>query len=149
MLWLTTDFYPVFIPLGVIGFYRYLWYFIKLTAYFFYRPIKPRENPTYLPERDVTTIVPTIDAGEEFVEAAHSWLANNPREIIIVTEEKMLKPLLELARNVDPKRIRVLTVPKANKRAQMVQGVKACETEILVFADDDAIWKVNIDKCCI
>ncbi|KAG0080330.1 hypothetical protein BGZ93_004650 [Podila epicladia] len=140
MLQLTKDTFAVFIPLGLVGFYRYLWFTIKLFAYFFYQPMKPKDNPTYRPEYDVTIVVPTIDAGEEFKEAAHSWLVNNPKEIIIITETKMREPLQELANSVDPSRIRVLTVPKANKRLQMVEGIRNTTSEIVVFADDDAIW---------
>ncbi|ORY01102.1 hypothetical protein K493DRAFT_298565 [Basidiobolus meristosporus CBS 931.73] len=140
MLYLTADFFPVFIPFGIIGLYRYLWYFIKLAAYFVYQPKRPLENPTYRADQDVTIVVPTIDAGEEFKEAAHSWLANNPKEILIITEEKMLEPLQQLADSVDPTRIKVFTVPRANKRLQMVEGIRHTTTEILVFADDDAIW---------
>jgi cellulose synthase/poly-beta-1,6-N-acetylglucosamine synthase-like glycosyltransferase len=143
MLYLTKDLFPVFVPLGIIGFYRYLWFAIKLLAYFFYRPMQPKENPTYRAEYDVTIIVPTIDAGEEFKEAAHSWLVNNPKEIIIITETKMKDALQELANSVDPTRIRVLTVPKANKRLQMVEGIRNATSEIIVFADDDAIWGPN------
>src|SRR5690554_4076806 len=129
MLYLTRDLFPVFVPLGVIGFYRYLWFAIKLLAYFFYRPMMPKANPTYRSEYDVTIIVPTIDAGEEFKEAAYSWLANNPKEIIIITETKMKDALQELANSVDPTRIRVLTVPKANKRLQMVEGIRNTTSE--------------------
>ncbi|KAF9285047.1 hypothetical protein BGZ68_004183 [Mortierella alpina] len=140
MLYLTKDLFPVFVPLGVVGFYRYLWFAIKLLAYFFYRPMMPKSSPTYRAEYDVTIVVPTIDAGEEFKEAAHSWLVNNPKEIIIITETKMKDALQELANSVDPSRIRVLTVPKANKRLQMVEGIRNTTSEIIVFADDDAIW---------
>ena len=84
--------------------------------------------------------MPTIDADETFKEAADSWLAGNPKEIIIVTEEKMLGPVQELANAVDPSRIRVLTVPFANKRLQMSHGIKNTTTDIIVFADDDTIW---------
>lgn len=52
----------------------------------------------------------------------------------------MLGPLQELANAVDPERIRVLTVPFANKRLQMAHGIKNTTTDIIVFADDDAIW---------
>ncbi|ORY93929.1 polysaccharide synthase [Syncephalastrum racemosum] len=143
MLYLTNDLgmLPFFLPLGVIGFYRYLWYFIRVIAWLVYKPRRPKANPTYRPEEDVTIIVPTIDAGEEFKIAARSWLACKPKEIIIITETNMRGPLQELADEVDPQRIRVRTVPKANKRLQMVEGVNATTTEILVFADDDAIWK--------
>ncbi|KAJ2984757.1 hypothetical protein NUW54_g10392 [Trametes sanguinea] len=140
MLRLTSDHFPVFVPFGVIGFYRYLWYLIRIAASLTYRPVPLPENPTYIAEEDVTIIVPTIDAGEEFKEAAHSWLVGKPKEILIITEEKMLGPLQELANAVDPERIRVLTVPFANKRLQMSHGIKNTTTDIIVFADDDAIW---------
>ncbi|KAI8884776.1 glycosyltransferase family 2 protein [Backusella circina FSU 941] len=143
MLYLTDDLglLPFFLPLGIIGFYRYLWYFIKVLAWIIYVPIQPKTNPTYTASEDVTIVVPTIDAGEEFKIAARSWLACNPKEIIIITETKMREPLQALADEVDPSKIKILTVSKANKRLQMVAGVNATKTEILVFADDDAIWK--------
>ncbi|KAI9314593.1 glycosyltransferase like family 2-domain-containing protein [Dichotomocladium elegans] len=143
MLYLTNDLgmLPFFLPLGIIGAYRYLWYLIRIIAWLTYQPRRPKANPTYIADKDVTIIVPTIDAGEEFKIAARSWLACRPKEIIIITETKMLGPLQQLANEVDPERIRVLTVPKANKRLQMVAGINATTTEILVFADDDAIWK--------
>ncbi|RUS34745.1 nucleotide-diphospho-sugar transferase [Jimgerdemannia flammicorona] len=142
MLYLTNDdqLLPFFLPLGIIGFFRYLWFFIKVTAWFFYRPVLPKANPTYSPD-DVTIIVPTIDAGEEFKIAARSWMANDPHEILIITEKRMRGPLQQLADEVNPDKIRVLTVSRANKRLQMTEGINNCNTEIIVFADDDAIWK--------
>lgn len=200
---LTSDRLPVFIPLGVIGFYRYLWYIIRLLASIAYRPIPVPAHPTYFAEEDVTVscnhraakqlqahkqpqvIVPTIDSDDSFAEAAQSWLANNPREVIIVTEESVRTALERLAREVDgpyvdpevrdgstvgpgssphgthefsdptrmtqmddepgsgPQkrgRIRVLTVPQANKRLQMAAGIRATRTDLIVFADDDALW---------
>ena len=122
------------------SFYRYLWYLIRIAAAATYRPVPLPDNPTYIPSEDVTIIVPTIDAGEEFKDAARSWLVGNPKEVLIITEEKMLGPLQDLANQVDAERIRVLTVPFANKRLQMSHGIKNTTTDIIVFADDDAIW---------
>ncbi|KAF9041715.1 putative polysaccharide synthase [Hymenopellis radicata] len=141
MLYLTSDDFPIFVPFGLIGFYRYFWYIIRISASLAYRPVPLPTNPTYTPSEDVTIIVPTIDAGPEFIAAARSWLAGSPpKEIIIVTEERMLEPLRALAEEVDKERIKVLTVPFANKRLQMAAGIKAAQTDILVFADDDALW---------
>ena len=120
-----------------------MWYFIRIIASWAYRPVPLPEHPTYIASEDVTIIVPTIDAGEEFREAAHSWLVGNPKEILIITEEKMRGPLQELADSVDPERIRVLTVPYANKRLQMAHGIKNTTTDIIVFADDDAIYEAS------
>ncbi|CAO3627046.1 unnamed protein product [Cunninghamella echinulata] len=140
MLYLTADFFPIFVPLGVIGFYRYLVFFIKLCAWCVYRPIRPTSNPVYQAKHDVTIVVPTIDAGEEFREAAYSWLACDPKEIIIITEACMMEPMITLAQSIHPTKIKVISVPQANKRIQMVEGIKNTTTDILVFADDDAIW---------
>ena len=54
----------------------------------------------------------------------------------------MQEPLEQLAIRVDGVngRIKVLTVPAANKRKQMAEGIKATQTDIIVFADDDALW---------
>ena len=48
------------------SFYRYLWFVIRLLARAAYRPIPLPQSPTYVANEDVTIIVPTIDAGEEF-----------------------------------------------------------------------------------
>ncbi|KAH9823252.1 family 2 glycosyltransferase [Melampsora americana] len=141
MLYLTSDQLPVFIPLGLIGCYRYLWYIIRILASICYQPIPIPDDPTYLAEEDVTIIVPTIDADDSFADAARSWLANNPREIIIVTETSVATALEKLAiENPKKGRIRVITVPKANKRLQMSAGIRETKTDIIVFADDDALW---------
>lgn len=113
---------------------------IRLLAMWVYKPVPLPMHPTYVAGEDVTIIVPTIDAGEEFKEAAHSWLVGNPKEILIITEERMVGPLQELANAVNPDKIRVLTVPFANKRLQMSHGIRNTTTDIIVFADDDAIW---------
>ena len=61
----------------------------------------------------------------------------------------MRGPLQELADSVDPSRIRVTTVPFANKRLQMSHGIKATTTDIIVFADDDAIWPPTLLQYCL
>lgn len=87
-------------------------------------------------------IVPTIDADDGFLEASQTWLVGNPKEIIIVTAEHMREALEEFAIKMDGRngRVRVITVPQANKRRQMAEGIKATQTDIIVFADDDALW---------
>lgn len=58
----------------------------------------------------------------------------------------MRGPLEQLAIRVDGVngRIRILTVAQANKRRQMAEGIKATTTDIIVFADDDALWPATM-----
>jgi hypothetical protein len=90
-----------------------------MIAYLLYKPILPvKQNPKFTCKRDVTIIVPTIDHGDEIKEAISTWMRSNPYEIIFVTIESNKKALEDLSRAVDPHLniIRVITVPKGNKR---------------------------------
>ncbi|RDB16249.1 hypothetical protein Hypma_002986, partial [Hypsizygus marmoreus] len=77
MLYSTSEYFPIFIPFGVIG-------------YVLLKIVPLLENPTCITSRDVTIIVPTIRAGEEFNDAANNWLIGNFKEIDIIREEVML-----------------------------------------------------------
>jgi hypothetical protein len=151
----NTRLIPVFIPLGFIGLYRWIWFIVKsisqpfvntlVIAYFLYRPIRPRPNMKYT-SRHATVLVPTIDSGEEIKAAIKSWLRSDPYEIIFITTPVAEQALWKLARSVDPKgeKVRVITVKHPNKRNQMVAGLNQVKTPITIFADDDVIWPSNM-----
>ncbi|GAA6012857.1 hypothetical protein JCM11491_006203 [Sporobolomyces phaffii] len=148
------------LPLGLIGVFRYLWFVIRLLAAWSYKPIPIPKKPTYFPQEDVTIVVPTIDSDAHFLTAMRSWLVGQPYEIIIITTFAVLPALQQLADEMNREdaeknpemykdgtlgrdgngRVRVFGVDKANKRKQMVEGIKRTETDIIVFADDDAMW---------
>ncbi|KAJ3129009.1 hypothetical protein HK098_002860 [Nowakowskiella sp. JEL0407] len=142
MFYLTNEQLPFYLPLGFIGLYRWFWFLIRILGYCLYKPTKPRNHPRYVPSRDVTIVVPTIDSGDEIKLAVRSWLKSDPFEIIFVTTGVAENELNQLAREVDPsgEKIRVITIEKPNKRNQMVAGINQVKTEIVVFADDDVIW---------
>ncbi|KAI8811507.1 nucleotide-diphospho-sugar transferase, partial [Cladochytrium replicatum] len=148
MFYLTREQLPFFLPLGFIGVYRWFWFLIRLLAFALYKPLQPRRHPRFKPQRDVTIVVPTIDSGDEIKLALRSWLANDPFEVIFVTIPKAKPAIDALVRDVDPNgnRIRVVTVPRGNKRNQMVKGINHCRTDILVFCDDDVIWPPTMLK---
>ncbi|MCE2996498.1 MAG: glycosyltransferase [Flammeovirgaceae bacterium] len=137
--------FPFLIPLGIIGFWRWLLFGVRVLFWLLYRPIPPKKNndgssANKFKSSDVTIIVPTIDNGEEFLEAAKYWKINRPHEIIIVTSDKMKSEMAKTCDSIDPDLFRVLSVPKPNKRVQMCVGVNAATTPIVALSDDDAIW---------
>lgn len=119
------------------------------------RPIALPEEPDYIPERDVTLVVPTIDFTEDLLVALRSWLDNKPKKIVLVTSSAYvedLEALLEkagLGEEEDGK-IEVLATDRPNKRKQMVLGIPHASkndtsaTSIVVFADDDAYWSPSM-----
>lgn len=148
MFYLTDEALPLFIPLGFIGVYRWFWYLIRILAYALYKPLQPRKHPRYKPHRDVTIVVPTIDADDNIKTALQSWLKSDPFEVLFVSVPSAKPALEELVREVDPSgtKVRVITIDKPNKRNQMVAGVNHVKTEIIVFCDDDVVWPPTMLK---
>jgi cellulose synthase/poly-beta-1,6-N-acetylglucosamine synthase-like glycosyltransferase len=115
---------------------------VNSIAYFTYRPIPLPTNPSYKP-KDVTVVIPSLEGeGDSLRDTIRSALENDPFKIIIVTIDENSRKAQCLAASLPQKseRISVLSIPKANKRCQMVRALPDVSTEITVFADDDVIW---------
>jgi cellulose synthase/poly-beta-1,6-N-acetylglucosamine synthase-like glycosyltransferase len=142
------DSVPYILPIGLIGLWRWALFAIRILFWLLYRPLYPKKNPdgtsaNVYKSTDVTIIVPTIDNGKEFMEAAEIWLRNRPFEVIIVTSETMREELSRTCASIDPDLFRVLSVPKPNKRLQLMKGIHAAQTSIVALSDDDSMWTSN------
>jgi len=104
-----------------------------------YKPIRPRFPPSFT-SKDVSVIIPTLGDSDEFRRCILSIAACNPNTIIVVTPKKNVNRLQKLCESLSLFHVNVLGAPKANKRLQMIQGLKAVQTAITVFADDDVFW---------
>ncbi|KAK2035099.1 family 2 glycosyl transferase [Colletotrichum zoysiae] len=112
-------------------------YFAKKT-----KPIPLPENPSYQ-STDVSIVIATIDTPDSFTDCLRLWLANRPKEIIIVTIDRDLQRVHDLVKPVITEgddRISVMTADYASKRHQMVVGIKQAKGKILALVDDDAFW---------
>ncbi|KAK1850652.1 polysaccharide synthase [Colletotrichum chrysophilum] len=111
-----------------------------------YTPIPLPDEPTYN-SSDVSIIVPTINTPDEFTDCLRLWLTNQPKEIIIVTIERDLQRVYDLVRPVvteGDERISLMTADVANKREQLLVGIKHAKGKILALVDDDAFWKCQV-----
>lgn len=109
-----------------------------------YKPVPLPEKPNYGPG-DVSIIVPTIDTESTFTECMRLWLKSKPREIIIVTVERNRERVVQLVQpfQEDADKIVILIAPLANKRLQLIVGVKAARGRIFALVDDDVYWRVD------
>lgn len=100
-------------------------------------------DSAYQPE-DTSIIVPTVDTENTFAECVRLLLVNCPKEIIIVTVPWNLNRVRDflkaLTREEGYEKLKVLTVKHANKREQLVYGIKASSGKILALVDDDIFW---------
>ncbi|KAK1503590.1 glycosyltransferase family 2 [Colletotrichum abscissum] len=106
------------------------------------KPIPLPQEPSFK-TTDVSIIVATINTPDTFTDCLRLWLANKPKEIIIVTIDRDLQRVHDLVKPViieGDDRISVMTAEYASKRYQMVVGIKEAQGKILALVDDDAFW---------
>lgn len=85
-------------------------------------------------------VIPTLGENKEFLECVKSINACNPAAITVVTPEKNVNRVQNTLEKLSLDKISVLGAKKANKRLQMVQGLKESKTAVTIFADDDVFW---------
>ncbi|RYP82002.1 hypothetical protein DL769_001759 [Monosporascus sp. CRB-8-3] len=109
-----------------------------------YEAINLPENPTYT-THDVSILVPTINIPEEFTQCLLKWVANKPKEILIVTTTqdsdnvtRLAQPVLQEVQTATI--IRIYTVPEPGRREQIKLVLEKATGNIVAFVDDDTIW---------
>jgi hypothetical protein len=113
---------------------------VNCISFWTYRPISIPENPSYN-SQDVTIILPTIaQGGHELETTLKTCLEAEPYELILVTIDANVDNLTLLAKNINSKKFRVLSIREANKRRQMCRAIPEVTTAITIFVDDDVIW---------
>ncbi|KAK7955947.1 uncharacterized protein PG986_005169 [Apiospora aurea] len=111
-----------------------------------YRPSPVPSKPTYLPSKDVTVVMPTIDpATPTFRRCLKSICASAPACIFVVTigneKYRAAKAALGPVRSDYPEiEIQVRHTLIANKRAQINSAIDSIGTSITLLVDDSAIW---------
>lgn len=108
------------------------------------RPIPLPLSAPHKPKQDVTVIVPTIDFTSHFVISIRTLLASQPKELIVVTTTTLHPALVDLLQSsLSPReydQIRLLHIPRPNKRRQLAEGIRHATGAFLVVADDDVFW---------
>ncbi|KAI2474465.1 Polysaccharide synthase [Pyrenophora tritici-repentis] len=109
-----------------------------------YKTVSLPERRNYSHE-DVSIIVPTIDTESTFTECMRLWIKANPREIIIATVERNRARVMQLIAPLqkDADKIIIAIAPLANKRHQLMVGVKAAKGKIFALVDDDVYWRLD------
>ncbi|EHY57955.1 hypothetical protein ABEF92_002106 [Exophiala dermatitidis] len=113
-----------------------------------YRPFPlPTPSERKYHTSNVSIVIPTVDTDASFTTSLCGFLGNKPLEIIVVTIEGEKYRVQELVHNATVQKFRspqtavkILTVPHANKRDQLVCGINASKGDIVALVDDDAFW---------
>ncbi len=88
----------------------------------------------------MTVVIATLGTNPDFSRCILSINATSPAAIIVVTPEKNVDRIKKICKELELDHVKVLGAKKANKRLQMIQGLKSSTTAITAFADDDVFW---------
>jgi len=133
----------IYIPLGIIGVWRWsVWVFKKSTS-FLYRPKVSWNDRNY---RKYTIITPVYNEDPElFDQAIRSWIKNEPNEIIGVIDQSDIR-CIEIFKSLakDYSFMKLLIAMKPGKRPALAEGIKEAKNEIVALVDSDTVWAENI-----
>ncbi|AEO69811.1 glycosyltransferase family 2 protein, partial [Thermothielavioides terrestris NRRL 8126] len=128
--------------------WRYLRFFVNLAAFWCYSPAPPPKDrePTYMPSRDVTAVIPTVDPeGAAFRGCLESCAQNEPAKIVVVTAgdelyAAALSKVKEFEERFPLTQFVVARTQEVSKRKQVALAVPHIETDITVLLDDHVFW---------
>jgi hyaluronan synthase len=128
----------ILIPIGILGFIRWMMWLAKMIPAAFYHPVKNEFDCT------ATLVTPVYNEDPElFRMALDSWIKNNPNEIIAVIDVTD-KRCAEIAKSYPSVRVMMTDVP--GKRDALARGVDATKTDIVVLVDSDVVWEDDVLK---
>ncbi|KAF2765462.1 hypothetical protein EJ03DRAFT_345664 [Teratosphaeria nubilosa] len=117
---------------------------VNCISHWTFRPVPIPDSPSYSSD-DVTIILPTIAAGGEELETTlRTCLQSEPYQLLLVTVDSNVESLIKVAKAINEKKIRVLSIREANKRRQMCRAIPEVSTAITIFVDDDVVWPQKV-----
>src|SRR5687767_12918917 len=135
----------IYVPISVIGLWRWTYWLIRVIAAAMYRPNKI-EWPKNKRRLRVTVITPVYNEDPEiFDKAMRSWIGNGVDEIIAVIDKSNTRHIVNYERlfagNESFKtKCRMLVTPKPGKRAALCDGIEQAKGDIICLVDSDTIW---------
>lgn len=137
----------IYIPLSLIGLWRWSFWIIRRLAARLYRPtytVWPEDKP----KPTVSLVTPVYNEDPEtFEQAMQSWIKNGVNEIIAVIDKSNTHAIVDYDRRYAGRKdvkCRLVVTPKPGKRAALVDGIERTRGDIIVLVDSDTIWDDNV-----
>jgi len=131
----------VYIPLGILGFVRWLsWVIRQIPATFYHPVVNDHREP-------LSVVTPVYQEDPELFRAAvTSWLANDITEVICVIDVTDTRSI-EIARELG---VTVIVTEVPGKRDALRRGWEAASTPLVALVDSDTVWAADVaEKVCM
>jgi len=133
-----------YIPLGVIGAWRWGSWSLKKLFALTYKPIESSTNS--INETTLGIVTPVYYEDKKiFKRALDSWAANNPDELIAVITQNDTDSI-DVFRKFSQNKpwAQLIILPENGKRSALVSGLLKSKSQIIGLVDCDTIWAPNI-----
>ena len=143
--WLLVKHLLFYVPLSLIGLWRWSFWLVRRIAAATYRP-KLRQWPSQKRKPTVSVVTPVYNEDPAvFEEALQSWITNGVDEIVAVIDKSNTRHIVDFERRyVHDKTIatkcRLLVTPRSGKRAALCDGIEAAHGDLIALVDSDTIW---------
>jgi len=139
-----------FIPLSVIGVWRWSYWLIRIIGASLYRP-RATEWPKGIPKPTVSVVTPVYNEDEAlFKKALNSWIANGVDEIVAVIDKTNTHLIAEYekhyVRTKSKTKCRLVVTAKPGKRAALCDGIARAKGQLIALVDSDTYWDENVNR---
>lgn len=138
--WFGIVDWRAWLPLGVAGVVVWLIWAYRWSLSRTYRPTVNTFRTT------TSVVVPAYREDPDLlVQALHTWLDQDPTEVIIVPDlddTDVIERLNRIA--AQDSRVRVAPFRHSGKRSALGVGIRLARNEILVLADSDTLWEPGL-----
>lgn len=139
----------LYIPLSIIGLWRWSFWLVRRFCAMLYRPnVKPWPEGEKRPT--VTVVTPVYNEDPVvFEEAMQSWIKNGVDEILAVIDKSNTRHIVDFERRYvnNPAyktKCRLLVTPKPGKRAALCDGIEVAKGDLICLVDSDTIWSDDV-----
>ncbi len=144
-----VTFFLLYVPLGLIGLWRWSFWLVRRIGAAAYRPrVQPwPEGEKFL---KVSVVTPVYNEDPDvFDQAVRSWQRNGVHEIVAVIDKSNIKHIMRCQREYvdDPSsstKFRLIVTPKPGKRAALCDGIELATGELIALVDSDTIWDDDV-----
>lgn len=138
--WLAVVYF--YLPIGIIGIWRWLVWIFKKAVGSRYRPLSNSFKAS------VSIVTPVYNEDPEvFKKALLSWQLNKPLEIIAVidyTDRQSINLFRNFSKNFPHSKLIITKEP--GKREALAKGLKKARGQIVALVDSDTIWDKQLLK---
>lgn len=122
------------LPLGIVGLFSWSVWAFRVAMSKSYRPVPIGWRTT------TSVVVPAYrEDPDTLIRCLHSWLAENPTEVIVVPDLEDVEVIARL-RDYPDRRVQVIPFAHEGKRSALGVGIRAATSEVIVLADSDTEW---------